>query len=103
MATKKPTLKSAEAVSPACTFEAELDLAINNVCSSSPELREVLDDELSSLRKRILDAHKMYSEEELQSKNKELADARQTIALMESDINALKTVVLRMAITIHGA
>lgn len=102
MATKKSTFKSAEVASSANTFEAELDLAINNVCASSPELKEILADELSSLRAKVLDAYKIHSEKAIQDKNKELEDSRQTIALMDRDINSLKTVVLRMAITQYG-
>lgn len=97
MATKKTT-KTAEILTPANTFEAELDLAINVMRKSAPEFTGALTDELAVLKERVMAAHKNFCHQESIDKDKELEDARQCIVLMQKDIDALKTTVLRMAI-----
>lgn len=99
MATKKPTPKTPKITTPANTFEAELDLAINDVCASAPELKEVIACELTALRERILTAHKLYIGQNTSAKAEELDKAYQVINLMEQDMNSLKTTILRMAVS----
>ena len=101
MATKKP-IPTAKTVTPAATFEAELELAINNMCKDAPEFTTALKEELDVLKARILDAHKLYSKQESAEKDKQLEEAHKVIALMDQDMNSLKTTILRMAVTQYG-
>lgn len=101
MATKKPTFKAAEVVS-ADTFEEELEVAINRAFKDAAEFKGALECELAVLKSRILDIHKAYVQKESEDIAKQLTDASKTIEFMNNDMNSLKTVILRMAITQYG-
>lgn len=103
MATKKSTPKTAEVATPANTFEGELDLILNDVFKEAPEFKSALADELTVLKEKLISAYKEYSKQESTKKDEQLREAITTISLMESDMNSLKTTILRMAITQYGA
>ena len=98
MPAKKSTPKNTPFV-PVNSFEAELDLAIHTLHKDAPEFANALEPELTNLKAKIIEAHEAYSAKELAEKEEHLKKAEEVIALMEQDMNALKTTILRMAVT----
>jgi hypothetical protein len=102
MASKKSTPKAAEVVTPANTFEAELELIVASTFKDAPEFKGAFEDEFAILKERLIGAHKAFLKQEIAEKDKQLEETLKVVSLMEQDINSLKTTVLRMAVTQYG-
>ena len=102
MATKKSTPKAAEVVAPANTFEAELEVILASTFKDVTEFQSAFEEEFAVLKERLIGAHKEFLKQEVAEKDAQLNEAVTTIKLMESDMNSLKTTILRMAITQYG-
>ena len=96
MATKKNITK--EVAAPEDYFEAELSSAIQHMQVNAPEFTGALKDELQDLKTKIIHIHKVHVKQELEDKEAQLNDLLKVLETMEGDLNALKTVVLRMAV-----
>jgi hypothetical protein len=100
MASKKPIAPKEVAATPAATFEADIDLSLAVVAAmaTSPEMKTAIKD----LKESIINAHNRYLNEVIKEKDLQYMSLQKDADMMYSDINALKTTVLRMAITQFG-
>jgi hypothetical protein len=100
MATKKTKeLKDVQMVDAPITFDEELDLALTAISAAAPaDIKPLVKD----LKESILNLHNRYLCDEIKARDVRIDELHQDNNLMRSDIEALKTTVLRMAVVQYG-